>query len=75
MIARRLFSYTLAASALAGGAQIALAESNARLWDAAVVSTSTSLLDQRPCPHRVSAANHIDRRVPNQADKPLSSVI
>ena len=75
MITRRLFSYTLAVSAAAAGAQVALPVGSAPLLEATVVSTSTVLLDHMSCPHRVSAANRIDRRVLHQVDKPLLSVI
>lgn len=56
MITHRLFSYTLAASAAAAGAQVTLPEGNVRLLDTAVVATPTSPLDHMACPDQASAA-------------------
>ncbi len=75
MLTHRLFSYTLAASAVAAGAQVALPEGGARLLDTAMVSTSTSPLDHVRGPHRVTAANHIAGRAFHQANRPFVSVI
>ena len=74
MITRRLFSYTLAASAAAAGAQVALAEGNVRLLDTAVVATSTSRLDHMACLDQASAVNHVAGRAGLQADQSFESV-
>jgi len=74
MITRRLFSYTLAASAAAAGAQVALAEGNARLLYAAVAATSPAPLDRMACPDQASAVNHVAGRAGLQADQSFESV-
>ena len=86
MITRRLFSYTLAASAAAAGAQVALQEIDASLLDEAAISASASpvrnaMLSDPPCvdrassPNQASAPNPIAGRAVLQADQPFASVI
>jgi hypothetical protein len=86
MFTRRLFSYTLAASAAAAGAQVALPEFDASLPDSAAICTSASpvrnaMLSDVTCADHTSSANPAIAPIPIagravlQANQSFASVI
>jgi hypothetical protein len=86
MITRRLFSFTLAASAAAAGAQVALPQSIEPRWDAvvsasaaplrnAMLSDDSSPDDRMPASNRAGVANHIVGRQALPSNQSFTSVI